>query len=468
MSDYPLIIGGAAVAGDASLPVINPATEEAFATVARASPRQAEQAIAAAKAAFAGWAQTPLAARQDALKALADAMARQRDALARLLTLEQGKPLPEAQGEVDWSVGYLRHYATLAPTRRVVQDDAAARVEVRRGPLGVVAGIAPWNFPLLIACWKIGPAVLAGNSIVLKPSPTTPVTSLKLGEICNGIFPAGVVNVIADDNDLGPLLTSHPDIAKVSFTGSAATGRKIMRAGADTLKRLTLELGGNDPAIVLEDVDVATTAPKIFGAAFLNCGQVCMAIKRVYVHEAVHDDLAAALAQLAEEAVVGDGLEQGTRLGPLQNQAQFAKVRDLAASARRDGRVLTGGGGLDRPGYFMRPMIVADVADGQRIVDEEQFGPILPLVKVRDGDDSVARANGSPYGLGASVWSADPARASALAERLDAGTVWVNQHIAIGPHIPMAGAKQSGIGVEQAQEGLDEFTQMRVFHVAKP
>lgn len=468
MTDCKLLINGALVDGDAALDVVNPASEEVFTTVAQASESQAAQAIAAAKAAFPAWSRTPIEERQAAVNAIADAVRDNADELARTLTAEQGKPLVEARGEVAWSEGYLRHYASMAPESRVVQDDETARVEVRRTPLGVVVGIVAWNFPLLLACWKLGPALVAGNTIVIKPAPTTPAATLMLGALIKDIVPAGVVNIIADDNDLGPYLTGHPDVAKVSFTGSAETGRKIMKSGADTLKRLTLELGGNDVAIVLDDVNVAETAPKIFDAAFLNCGQVCMAAKRVYVHDTIYEDMAGELTRLADEAVVDDGANQGTRIGPLQNRAQYEKVSDLIQSARDEGATVSGGDRLDRPGYFIKPAIVRDAAQGSRIVDEEQFGPVLPLIRFENEEDVILQANASPYGLGGSVWSGDQSRAEAIAERIDAGTVWVNQHITIGPHIPMAGAKQSGIGIEQSKEGLEEFTQMKVINIAKP
>lgn len=467
MSEYRMLIGGALVAGDATMDVINPATGEPFATVPRASVRQADEAIAAAKAAQKGWAAVPFAQRQASLVALADAIAANADDLARTLTMEQGKPLPEAQGEVAWTEGYLRHYATLELPDRVIQDDESGYIAVKHRPLGVVVGIIAWNFPLLVACWKIGPAVLAGNAIVLKPAPTTPVTALKLGAICQGIFPAGVVNIITDANDLGPHLTSHPDVAKVGFTGSTATGKAIVASTASGLKRVTLELGGNDPAIVLDDVDVKETAKAIFGNAFLNCGQVCLAVKRAYVHEDIYEAMCEELARLAEEAVVGDGLEQGTRIGPIQNKAQFEKVQSFLEAARRDGKVIAGGRVIDKGGYFIEPTIVRDVTDGDRIVDEEQFGPILPVIAFADIEDVIARANASEYGLGGSVWSKDTERAAEIAGRIESGQVWVNQHIAIGPHIPMAGFKNSGLGVEQSVEGLAEYTQVQVVNIAR-
>ncbi|RQW44193.1 aldehyde dehydrogenase family protein [Novosphingobium sp. LASN5T] len=467
MTDTKLLIGGELVPGDMTMDVVNPATGEPFTTVPRASAAQADQAIAAAKAAVPGWAAVPFAERSKKLIQLADAIAARKDAFARTLTLEQGKPLAEAQGELAWTEGYLRHYATLELPDRVIQDDAEGYIAVKHKPLGVVVGIIAWNFPLLVACWKIGPAVLAGNAIVLKPAPTTPVAALMLGELCRDIFPAGVVNVITDANDLGPHLTSHPDVAKIGFTGSTATGKRIAATGADTLKRVTLELGGNDPAIVLEDVDVRETAQAIFGNAFLNCGQVCLAVKRAYVHADIYDAMCEELANLAQAAVVDDGLQQGTQIGPIQNAMQFDKVKGFLDAAKAEGKVIAGGEVMERAGYFIRPTIVRDVTDGDRIVDEEQFGPILPVIRFDDVEDVIARANASGYGLGGSVWSKDVARAADIASRIESGQVWVNQHVGIGPHIPMAGFKNSGLGVEQSVEGLAEYTQLQVINIKK-
>jgi acyl-CoA reductase-like NAD-dependent aldehyde dehydrogenase len=467
MSEYKLLIGGELVDGDATMDIINPASGEAFVTVPRASVAQAEEAIAAAKAALASWSAITIDDRRLKLVSLADAVAANADKLARILTLEQGKPLAEAQGEVAWAAGYLRHYATLKLPDRVIQDDADGYIAVVHKPLGVVVGIIAWNFPLLLACWKIGPAVLAGNCIVLKPAPTTPVSALALGALCKDIFPAGVVNIITDENDLGPHLTSHPDVAKIGFTGSTATGKRIAASSVDTLKRVTLELGGNDPAIVLEDVNVRETAQSIFNNAFLNCGQVCLAIKRAYVHESIYDAMCSELARLAQEAIVDDGLKQDTQIGPIQNKAQFEKLKEFLSDARREGKIIAGGEAMERAGYFVQPTIVRDVNDGDRIVDEEQFGPILPVIAFSDVDDVVRRANKSDYGLGGSVWAKDVDRAASIAARIESGQVWVNQHVAIGPHIPMAGFKSSGLGVEQSVEGLVEYTQLQVINIKR-
>jgi acyl-CoA reductase-like NAD-dependent aldehyde dehydrogenase len=462
-----LLINGELIDGPLRLDVIDPAAGAPFTTVPRASATQAEAAIAAAKAAQPGWAALPAEKRRDCLNKLADAVEANASELARTLVQEQGKPLPEAEAEVSFTAIFLRHFANLELPVEVVQDDDTLRVEVHHKALGVVVGIAPWNFPLLIGANKLAPALILGNTFVLKPPPTAPVTSLMLGALAKDIFPHGVVNVLADQNDLGPLLTSHPDVAKISFTGSTATGRKIAQSGASQLKRLTLELGGNDAGIVMGDVDVAAVAPKIFGSAFMNCGQVCIAMKRVYAHSSIYDQLCEALAKLADEAIVGDGLEQGTQIGPLQNKTQYEKAKRYLEIAKRDGKIIAGGDILDKAGYFLRPTIVRDIEDGSELVDQEQFAPILPIIKYDDLDDAVRRANASEYGLGGSVWSADSEKAYAVAKKIESGTVWVNHHLHFGPHIPFGGAKQSGIGVEFSVEGLKEFSQTSVISIAR-
>lgn len=465
--DYPMLIGGRLVAGDTMLDIINPATEEPFARVPHASEAQLDDAVAAAAAAQKAWEATSMATRRAKIEELSAAIAQNEAELARIITLEQGKPLPEAIGEVQWSVGYLAHTATLDLPDRVIQDDAEFFIETRHKPLGVVGGIIAWNFPLLLCCWKIGPALMAGNAIVLKPAPTTPVSALKLAALCADIFPPGLINIITDDNDLGPKMSTHPGISKIGFTGSSETGKRIMAAAASSMKRVTLEMGGNDPSIVLPDVDVRATAEKVYGGAFLNAGQVCLAVKRAYVHEDIYDEFCGALSEIAAQAVLGDGLQQGTTIGPIQNKAQFEKVKGYLDDARASGTIIAGGHPRDGKGYFVEPTIVRDVTDGQRIVDEEQFGPILPVIAFKDIDDVIARANASDYGLGGAVHSADVDVATDIAGRIETGSVWVNQQLNIGPHIPMAGFKGSGLGVEQSVEGLAEYTQMQVINVAR-
>lgn len=467
MSDYKLLIGGRLVDGDASMDVINPASEEVLAACPRGSERQMNEAVAAAKEAFKSWRKVPMAERRAMVMKLADAVEARVEEFGRLLTQEQGKPLAESTAEIAYTAAFLRYLASLDLENKLIEDNENRRVEMRRKPLGVVGCIIPWNFPVLIVAFKAPVALLAGNTIVIKPAPTTPLTTLRLGELIADIFPAGVVNIVTDQNDLGGVLTTHPDVAKISFTGSTETGKKVMASAASSIKRITLELGGNDAAIVLGDVDPKTVAPGIFGGATMNAGQVCLAIKRVYAHESIYDELCDELAKLADAAVVDDGLKQGAQIGPLQNKMQYEKVKGFLEDARANGTIIAGGAVEDRPGYFIRPTIVRDVSDGTMIVDEEQFGPILPVIKFSDVDDALERANASPWGLGGSVWSTDRDKAYDIACEVDSGTVWINKHLDFGPNIPFGGAKQSGIGVEFAEEGLYEFTQIQVINEAR-
>ena len=467
MSEFSLLINGRLTSGAATLDVINPATEQILAVAPRADRTQLDQAVAAAKAAFPGWSATPLRARGDLLLKLAIALEARQDEFARLLTEEQGKPLPHANGEIAGSIGIIRYYASLDLPLTVLKDDDTRKVVQQRTPLGVVATITPWNFPMLLLMIKVAPALLAGNTVVAKPAPTTPLTTLRFGELCAEVFPAGVVNVIVDQNDLGDALTSHPDIAKVSFTGSTVTGKKVMASVAGTLKRLTLELGGNDAAIVLDDSDLKTVAPKVFAGAMMNSGQVCLAIKRLYVHESQYDAMCDALGQMARETVVDDGLKQGTQMGPLQNKTQFEKVKGYLNDARQKGKIVAGGDVPDRKGYFVEPTIVRDIADDARLVQEEQFGPVLPVLRYSDIDEVIARANNTQYGLGGTIWSSNPDRAFEVAAKIVSGTVWINQHMDLPADIACTGAKQSGIGLQMGQEGLEEFTQMKMINMAK-
>jgi len=467
MSEYKLLIGGKLVAGDQTMDVINPGTEEVLAKCPRASVAQLNQAVAAAKAAFPAWAKTPMAERKKALNAIADVIEANGAELARLLTQEQGKPLADATGEVYGTAAFFRYFTALDLPVKVIDDSEGRKVELHRKPLGVIGAIVPWNFPMILMSFKLPPALLAGNTVVLKPAPTTPLTSLRLGELIKDILPAGVVNIITDANDLGGALTAHPDVRKISFTGSTATGAKVMAGAAATLKRITLELGGNDAGIVLDDVNPKETAPALFQSAFQNNGQVCIAMKRLYVHESIYDEMCDELAILAKAAIVGDGLKQGTQLGPLQNKMQFDKVNEVITDAKKHGRVIAGGDAVSGAGYFIQPTIVRDITDGTRLVDEEQFGPVLPIIKYSDPEDAVARANASPYGLGGSIWSSNPDRAYKLALQMESGSVWVNKHAELAPNIPFGGSKMSGLGTELGEEGLAEFTQLQVINVAR-
>lgn len=467
MRDFRMLVGGALIQTESQLEVVNPATGARLASCPRADEAVLNEAVAAAKAAFGPWAGLPWADRAGRLLALADRLEEDQDRFARLMTLEQGKPLFLALAEVAQSVAILRNFAAMRLDDEILCDTERMRVLQQRSPLGVVAAIVPWNFPLILLMSKLAPALAAGNCIVVKPAPTTPLTTLLLGEICADLLPPGVVNIIVDDNDLGDRLTRHRDIAKIAFTGSTPTGRRVMASAAPGLKHLTLELGGNDAALVLEDAPVRETAAALFHAAMVNSGQVCVAVKRVYVPDSLYDDICAELTALAEAAIVDDGLVPGVQFGPLQNQAQFDRVLDLIEDSKRAGQVIAGGSPLDRPGYFVRPTILRDLPDDARIVREEQFGPVLPVLRYADIEDAVARINDSDFGLGASVWSRDVDKALAIASRLEAGTVWINKHLDLQFDIPFRGSKQSGIGAEFGLEGLREYTQARVINIAK-
>ncbi len=467
MGPFKLLIDGKLVDGDAVMDVVNPATEEVLAKCPRASKAQLDQAVAAAKAAFPAWSKTSIDERKAALVAIADVIQANAPELGRILTQEQGKPIADAVGEAYGASAFFRYFAALDLPAKIIEDSPTRKVEQRRKPLGVIGAIVPWNFPLILMAFKVPAALLAGNTIVLKPAATTPLATLRLAELIKDLLPPGVLNVIADANDLGGELTKHPDVRKISFTGSTETGKKVMAGAAEALKRVTLELGGNDAAIVLSDVDAKETAGKIFAGAFQNSGQVCIAVKRAYVHDSVYDAVCAELARLADEAVIGDGLEQGTQFGPLQNKMQYDKVLGIIEDARSHGTVIAGGGATPDKGYFIRPTIVRDITDGNRLVDEEQFGPVLPVIRFSDAGDAVARANASPWGLGGSIWSNDLDAAWDLAGQMDSGSVWINKHAELAPNIPFGGAKFSGLGTELGEEGLAEFTQLQIVNMAR-
>ena len=467
MSDFTMTIGGNSIAGELVFGVINPATGTVFAQAPECSRAQLDAAMDAAARAFRPWKQD-VGVRRAALVACADAIKARIGELAPILTQEQGKPLARAAEELIGAAVWFQYTASLEIPVEVVQDDAKVRIEVRRRPYGVVGAITPWNFPVLLGVWKIAPALLAGNTIVLKPSPYTPLSTLKLGEILCDALPPGVLNIVSGNDQLGAWITAHPAVRKVSFTGSVATGKKVAAACAPDLKRMTLELGGNDAAIVLDDVDPQQLAEKLFWGAFANTGQICGAIKRLYVPEQLEQPIVAALAAIANGVKVGDGMQPDTQLGPLNNKMQFDRVNELVADAKKaGGRCVTGGAPLPGGGYFIPPTLVTGLAEGSRLVDEEQFGPALPILSYRDVDDAVARANDTMYGLSGSVWSSNLARATEVADQLECGTVWVNQHLAIEPNAPFGGAKWSGIGVENGPWGLLGFTELQTLNISK-
>jgi acyl-CoA reductase-like NAD-dependent aldehyde dehydrogenase len=348
----------------------------------------------------------------------------------------------------------------------VIIDTVERFVELRHQPLGVAGIITPWNAPVNLAIGPLTSALYTGNCAIIKPSPFTPLTTLRIGEILKDILPAGVVGVLAGGDELGSLLTAHPGIDKISFTGSVATGKKVMASCAGTLKRVTLELGGNDAAIVLPDVDVADVAKKLFFAATVNSGQVCMAVKRIYAHESIHDALCQALVDEARRARLGDGLDPATTLGPIQNRRQFERVCELREDARAHGQIQEGQQATGS-GYFVAPTVVTGLAEDDRLVAEEQFGPVVPVLKFVDVEDAIARANNTRFGVSGSVWSRDLERARQIAARLEVGTAWVNQHRITAANVPFGGAKESGLGRTYSRMGLEAYLEPQVISVLK-
>ncbi len=468
-SEYKLTIGGAALAGEnGTFSVLNPATEKVVAESPSASEGQLDAAVEAAANAFQTWQFSGHDERKRLLHAIADKIEAHGAELAEIVVAEQGKPMFLAQAEVGGAVAWTRATAELDIPVEVIEDSPGKRIEMGRKPLGVVGSITPWNWPLMIAVWHIMPALRTGNTVVIKPSEYTPLNTLLLVELINDVLPAGVVNVVTGSGEIGQAMSAHSGINKIVFTGSTATGKGIMSNAAHNLKRLTLELGGNDAGIVLPDTDTEAVAMAIFQGAFLNMGQTCAALKRLYVHDSIYEDLCSKIATIAEQQQLGGGMEEGTTFGPVQNAKQLEIVSDLVEDARRNGgRILCGGERLAGDGFFYPPTIIADVDNGMRIVDEEQFGPVLPIIRYSDVTDAVQRANDSESGLGGSVWSSDVDSARKVATQLECGTVWVNGHAEVLPHAPFGGCKMSGFGVEFGVEGLLEYTSPQLLNINK-
>jgi len=464
---YRLLIDSELVDGASTLDVIDPASGAVFTTCARADAAQLDRAVAAAKRAFPAWAALSHAERGAHLHRIADAMEARMEEFCTVLVREQGKPMPQAQFEVGGSVAAFRWYGDQELAVETIRDNADELIMEQRTPLGVVAAITPWNFPLILLVMKVAPALITGNTVIAKPAPTTPLTTALLGEIVADILPPGVLNVIIDANDLGAALSGHFDVAKVSFTGSTATGKRVMEGAASSLKRLTLELGGNDAAIILDDVDIKEVAPKVFDAAMLNAGQVCLAVKRVYVPRSMVDALCDEFARLGAQAVVDDGLNQGAQIGPVQNKQQYDKVLGLIEESKTVGTLVVGGTNLNRDGYFIAPTVFRDIPDDSRLVREEQFGPVFPVLAYDSIDEVIARANDSEYGLGGTIWTKDIDRGLAVAMQVQTGTIWVNKYLDMPFDIPFGGAKQSGFGRERGVEGMHEYTQGKIINIAK-
>ncbi len=468
MTSYTMTINGLASKADEHFSVINPATADTLALCPQANKQEVHDAVMAARQAFSSWSKTPLLQRRKLLSSCADALLMQQGVLIETLVKEQGKPFAQAQKEVETGIAAFVSALERSVPETVLEDNAEQKNIVLSKALGVVAIITPWNFPFALAAARVVEALLMGDTVVVKPSPYTPLTTLLLGEYLRDILPAGVINVIAGGDQPGVWLTEHDEVNKICFTGSVSAGKAIAQVAAKDLKRVTLEMGGNDPAIVMADVSVDEVAEKIFWGAFGNCGQICVAIKRLFVHQSIFEPLVERLVALAKEAVVGNGLDEKTTIGPLNNEAQLNIVSDLVEDAKANNAVIRcGGERLPGKGFFYAPTIVTGIAEGVRLVDEEQFGPVLPIMPFDDLQDAVERANNVSVGLGASVWGEDWQRAAAVAEQLEAGVVWVNtmhdSHVAS----PFGGMKSSGIGRVGGQWGLSSMSEVQAIHINK-
>ena len=476
MKKYLNTLNGVGVDSVETMPSHNPAPDEVLGLFPQSSPAQVAQAVAAAKAAQKAWAARPDAQRKELLMQVAAAIKTNAEYLAEWVTREQGKPLggvgpdqvPGSRFELWGCEVWTQVPASLDLPVELAFEDDTRRDEVHRKPYGVIAAIAPWNWPLLIAIWQMIPALRAGNTVVIKPSEYTSIGTLELVRIMAEILPPGVINTVSGGGQVGAHLVENPDVNKIMFTGSNATGAKIAAAAARHLTPMTLELGGNDAAIVLPDADPSAIAMGLFWGAFLNMGQTCACAKRLYVPENLHDAVVAELHQLAQVMPMGNGMEEGMAMGPIQNRMQFDKVNALVEKAKTQGAtIVCGGQPRGGPGFFYPVTLVTDIADGASLVDEEQFGPVLPIIRYKHIDEAIQSANRLAAGLGASVWSSDVTQAKAVASQIQAGTVWINQHGAIHPMVPFGGIKGSGYGVEFGIDGLKAVTVPQVISIKK-
>lgn len=447
--------------------VINPATEDIICTLASSTPAEIDEKIAKAKVAFKTWKNTDDAVISNYFTAIAADIRAQKAEIAELITREQGKPLFLAEVEVELGASWIESIRDMQIPVETVQENDGREIKIYNKPLGVVASITPWNWPFMIAIWHIFPALKTKNCVINKPSEYTPLSTIRLIEIMQQHLPAHVCDIVLGQGAVGQQLTEHQDIEKVAFTGSTRTGQAILSKSVENLKSVVLELGGNDAAIVLHDVNVDEVAEKIFGSAFLNMGQTCTAIKRLYVHEDIYDDLTSRLAALANGQVVGNGLDAATTFGPIQNAQQYIKVKGLIADAlEQGGRVLTADATVPSAGYFVAPTIIADLPQGTALIDEEQFGPVLPVMKFKDIQDVIEQANACQFGLGGSVWTKDLELGQQIADQLETGTVWINRHAQMSPNAPFCGWKMSGLGHAFAMSGLLQFTKKQAVHIS--
>ena len=470
MSSFALTIGGKAVTTTRQLEVLNPFDESIAGRCPQATIEHVDQAVRCAREALPGWSATPDAQRAAKLMDMAALIERHQAELSRLVTLEQGKPQngPGANFEVAGAAAWTQATASLSLPEETIQNDKVAHIVVRRKPVGVVGSVTPWNWPLLIATWHVMPAVRVGCTVVIKPSPFTPLSTLRLVELMNEILPPGVINVVTGGAEVGARLTDYPGVDKLIFTGSIVTGKKVMESASHSLKRVTLELGGNDAGVVLPGTHIEPLLERLFWGCFINAGQTCAALKRLYVHESQYAEIVERFAAYAEKIPVGNGLEPQTLIGPVSNRMQLDKVMALVEEARsRGARIVTGGKKPPGPGFVYPLTVIADATDDMRVVKEEQFGPVIPIVSYRTIDEAIQRANSLEVGLGGSVWGDDVEAAASYAARLECGTAWVNQHGVINPLTPFGGVKCSGIGVEFGVDGLKEYTTVQALNVAR-
>lgn len=461
---------GAVVGTGEGREVINPATLEVIDSVDIFTPEDVDLTVRAAREAFPAWASSS-EERRRLLVRCSEVLGEHEDELAVLLSREQGKPVAQAYQELRGSQRILDWYADLADTEEVLRDTAEERVITQLTPIGVAALITPWNFPVTILGMKLWAILRAGNTVVIKPASTTPLSTLRLAQLLADILPAGVINTVTGSGAVGQELASHPLVDKVSFTGSTDVGRIVMGAATPGLKRLTLELGGNDPAILLDDVDLDQALPAILRSSFHNAGQVCQAIKRVFVPRGLYSEVVDRLVALGNEAyVIGAGTTEGVTMGPVNNAGQLETVSRLVEDAKSRGGVVHAIGRRvdDLPGYFVMPSIVSGVEEDWPLAAEEQFGPALPIIAYDDVDAVVERLNAGEFGLDASVWGRDEEKAAEVSLRLQVGQSFVNMHAGPpDPLIPFGGVKGSGFGRELGRKGLEESSHFRVLKIRK-
>ena len=469
MSAYALTIGGKAAPVSGTFDVINPADGSLVAACPLGTPALIDAAVESARQALPGWSSLADSERVAKLMAIADLIEQHHQELSELVTREQGKTQsgPGANLEVGGAAAWTRVTAGLSLPEETIEDDAKQKIVMRRKPVGVVGSITPWNWPLMIAVWHVMPALRVGCTVIIKPSPVTPLSTLRLVALMNEVLPPGVINAVTGGAEVGERMAQHPGIDKIVFTGSIPTGKKVMGGAAQTLKRVTLELGGNDAGVVLPGTKIEPMLEKLFWGCFINAGQTCASLKRLYVHADDYEEVVEKFAAYVRKIPVGNGLDPKNLIGPVSNRMQLDKVSAYVEDARKRGaRIVTGGVRPAGSGFFYPLTLIADATDDMRVVSEEQFGPVIPIIKYRTVEEALRRANSLEVGLGGSVWGNDVEEAAKYASRLECGTAWVNQHGVLHPLAPFGGVKCSGIGVEFNVDGLKEYTTVQVVNVA--